>query len=162
MFTKLLAAGALAATLMAVAPQPQTTPAPTTATYASLADAILAIKNTEANFVRSLLNGHYQAADALMQRGNFQEAAAEMALFANEGDNAIGGVRKRLLEGGHHHNADGEAKGVYEPGYVVVTRKAKATALGLSAKMRSAGDAGAARRVWGEFTAVASALLRAD
>ena len=56
-------------------------------------------------------------------------AAAELALFANEGDNAIGGVRKKLLEGGHHFNAAGEEAGVYEDGYVIVTREAKAAIL---------------------------------
>ncbi len=41
-----------------------------------------------------------------------------MALFANEGDNAIAGIRKRLVEGGHHHNAAGEEQGIFEEGYV--------------------------------------------
>ena len=137
MFTKLLAGGAFAATLLVVAPRPQSTPAPMVATYGALADAILAVKRTEANFVRSLLDGHYHAAASYSGRGDFQKAAAEMALFANEGDNAIGGVRKRLLEGGHHHNAEGESKGIYEPGYVIITREAKEKALGLSAEMRA-------------------------
>ena len=162
MFTKLLAGGALAAALFAVAPRPQSTPAPMTAAYSSLADTILAVKATEANFVRSLLDGHHHAAAAYIERGEYQKAAAEMALFANEGDNAIGGVRKRLLEGGHHHNADGEAKGVYEPGYVIVTREAKAKALALSAKMRGAGGADAAKGVWTEFESVAKGLMKAN
>ena len=34
-------------------------------------------------------------------------------------------VRKTLLEGGHHHNAAGEQQGIYDEGYVIVTRAAK-------------------------------------
>ena len=158
MLTKLLTGGALAATLLVAVPRPQGTPAPMAATYSSLADAILALKATEAGFVHALLDGHYHAAAAYVGRGDFGKAAAEMALFANEGDNAIGGVRKRLVEGGHHHHADAEAEGIYEPGYVVVTREAKAQGLALSAKMRGAGDATAAKAVWAEFEALAERL----
>jgi hypothetical protein len=165
MFTKILVGGALAATVFAVHPRPQSpqmgTPAPMVATYDSLADAILAVKATESNLVRSLLASHYDAAQAAVQSGNYQKAAAEMALFANEGDNAVGGVRKRLLEGGHHHNAEGEAKGIYEPGYVIVTREAKQKALALSAEMRSAGDAATAQSLWGDFEKVAAPLMKA-
>ena len=161
MLKTLLAGGAVAATLVATTPRTQSTPPPMVATYSSIADAILAVKASEENFMRSLLDGHYHAAAAYVGRGELQKAAAEMALFANEGDNAIGGVRKRLLEGGHHHNAEGEAKGIYEPGYVVVTRAAKEKGLALSAKMRAA-DAAAAKGVWSEFEAVAGPLMKAD
>ena len=34
-------------------------------------------------------------------------------------------VRKRLLDGGHHHNAAGEEQGLYDDGFVIVTRAAK-------------------------------------
>ena len=162
MLSKLLVSGALATTLISVVPRSQSTPAPMVATYDSLANAILAIKRTEADYVRSLLDGHYHAASAYAGREEFGKAAAEMALFANEGDNAIGGVRKRLLEGGHHHNADGEAKGIYEPGYVIITREAKSQALALSAEMRGVSDAAAAKSVWGKFEAIAGPLLKTD
>ena len=159
MITKLLAGGALAATLLVVAPRPQTTPPAMAATYDSLADAILAIKSTEANFVHSLLDGHYHAAAAYAGREDFQKAAAEMALFANEGDNTIGGVRKRLVEGGHHHNAEGEAKGIYEPGYVVVTSEAKKKILELSRAMRQTDDDAKRQAIWKQFSDIAAKLL---
>jgi len=149
----------LAASLLA--PAPQGTPAPMAACYDSLADSILAIKQTEANFVRSLLDGHFHAAKAYMDRGDTARAAAEMALFANEGDNAIGGVRKRLLEGGHHHHADGEAKGIYEPGFVVVTRKAKQEALAASAALQQAKTDDERKQVWETFASIAHDLLGA-
>ena len=59
-----------------------------------------------------------------------------MALFANEGDNAIAGTRKRLVDGGHHHHADGEAKGQYESGFVIVTKGSKVHILAASAALR--------------------------
>jgi len=138
----------------------QETPKPMVACYDSLADAILAVKQTEADFVLSLLDGHFHAAQAFVTRGDGARASAEMALFANEGDNAIGGVRKRLLEGGHHHNAEGEAKGIYEPGFVVVTRDAKQKALEAAAAMRQAQDEGARKRAWDAFAAVAHELTQ--
>jgi len=145
----------LAAAILAGA---QGTPPSMVDTYDSLADAILAVKQTEANFVRSLLDGHRHAAKSYYDAGQFEKAAAEVALFGNEGDNAIAGVRKRLLEGGHHHNAEGEAKGVYEPGYVVVTREAKKKCLAASSAMRAAKDDAARKAAWDSFTAAADAL----
>ena len=150
--------GVTAATLFLNAPL-QETPKPMASCYDSLATAILSIKQTEANFVRSMLDGHFHAAKAFMQRGDHARAAAEMALFANEGDNSIGGVRKRLLEGGHHHNAAGEAKGIYEPGFVIVTREAKREALAAAAAMRQAGDEAARKEAWEAFSQVARGLL---
>ncbi|MHC4547625.1 MAG: hypothetical protein ACYTEZ_02525 [Planctomycetota bacterium] len=140
----------------------QETPRNVVATYDSLADAILAVKRTEANFVRSLLDGHHHGAAAYMKSGDYERVAAEMALFANEGDNAIGGVRKRLLEGGHHHNAEGEAKGIFEPGYVIVTKKAKQQALAAATALRKAQTDAGRNQAWQQFDMVASALLRTD
>jgi hypothetical protein len=158
---KLLLAGA-AVLALAILTSAQSTPANLAATYDSLADSILAVKRTEANFVRALLDGHRHGAEAYLRANKFEEAAAEMALFANEGDNAIGGVRKRLLEGGHHHNADGEAKGIYEPGYVIVTKKAKQQCLAASAAFRAAKDDAARQKAWQDFATVADALLAGE
>lgn len=158
---KTILAGALLAASLGLANLPQSTPRPMAQTYGTLADAILALKHTEANFVRSMLDGHFHAAKAYAQRGEAERAAAEMALFSNEGDNAIGGVRKRLLEGGHHHHADGESDGTYEPGYVVVTRKAKEAGLALSAQMRQARSDADRSAVWARFEALAAPLLEA-
>jgi len=137
----------------------QQTPAPTVAAYSSLADAILALKRTEHDFVASLLDVHYQVAQADFAANSYGAAAAQMALFANEGDNAVAGVRKRLLEGGHHHNASGEAQGVYEPGYVIVTIEAKEALLAASASMRQATNEAQARDAWNAFEVVAAPLL---
>lgn len=139
----------------------QATPPAMVKAYESLATVILGARATEEELVRALLDGHRRAAEAMFKSGDFDGAAAEMALFANEGDNAIGGVRKRLLEGGHHHNAAGEEKGVYEPGYVIVTRAAKQAALQASANLRKATADADRQAAWAAFAKVADGLLSA-
>ena len=138
---------------------PQQTPKSMATAYGSLADSILAVKKTETDFVRCILADHLRAAREASAKGDSERAAAEMALFGNEGDNAIGGVRKRLLEGGHHHNADGEAKGVYDPGFVIVTKKAKEEALAASAAMRAAKTDPERKAAWDKFAAMAGPLM---
>jgi hypothetical protein len=115
------------------------TPPEMVATYDALADAILAVKRTEDNLVRSILaaaHAHAQvqfdraqraisAGDTKAAQGAIESLAADVGQLATEGDNSVGVVRKRLLEGGHHHNAAGEAQGLYDEGFVVVTRAAK-------------------------------------
>jgi hypothetical protein len=158
MKSKLILVGTLAL-VVALPAFAQQTPPSMVASYESIADIILASRELEANFVRSLLDGHFHAAKAHMKAGDYAAAAAEMALFANEGDNAVGGVRKRLLEGGHHYNAEGEEKGVYEPGYVIVTREAKVAALAASAALRQATTDDARQKAWDDFAQVAEGLL---
>lgn len=140
----------------------QQTPKTMVDSYEALADTILSVRAAEKNFVRALLDGHRHAAEGAMQRGDAAAAAAQIALFANEGDNAIGGVRKRLLEGGHHFNAEGEEKGVYEEGYVVVTREAKKQGLDIAKKLRSATDDAGRKAAWDEFAALADKVLKAE
>jgi hypothetical protein len=94
-----------------------------------------------------------------MEAGEYEAAAAHMALFANEGDNAVAGIRKRLLDGGHHHHAEGEAEGEYEEGFVVVTRAAKAEILAAASALRQAGDDDARHAAWERFDQAAGALL---
>lgn len=124
-------------------PSAGTTPAEMVATYNTLADTILGAKKTEDNLVRTILAAAYahargqveharqaiKANDAKGSQAALESLAAAVAQMGTEGDSAVGAVRKRLLEGGHHHHADGEAKGIYDEGYVVVTRVAKAAFL---------------------------------
>jgi hypothetical protein len=138
---------------------PQATPKATVACYSSLADAILALHETEEEFVRAMLDAHHAAARAAREHGMHEQAAAEMALFGNEGDNAIGGVRKKLLDGGQHHNAEGEAQGIFEPGYVLVTKKIKEGTLAAATAMRAAKDDAAREKAWKDFAALADPLL---
>jgi hypothetical protein len=150
-------AGACGAALLLVAFQQ--TPRGLAATYDSLADAILATKQAEASLMQAVLHEHMQAAQAAYQAGDWGGCAAQMALFANEGDNAIAGVRKRLVEGGHHHHADGEAKGIYDPGFVVVTREAKQAALAAAGALRQASTDAERQAAWRQFTMVAEKLM---
>lgn len=139
----------------------QETPPSVVASYEALADTILAVRRAEAALVRSLLDGHRHAAEILAAKGDWQGAAAQIALFGNEGDNAIGGVRKRLLDGGHHYNAGGEAQGIFEEGYVVVTKDAKQKILALATRLRTTRDDGERQKAWKEFQAIAGPLLEA-
>lgn len=129
-------------------------------TYASIADTILGSKRAEAHVVRSILEDHAAAARRAFDAGKWEDAGAEMALFANEGDNQVGGIRKRLLEGGHHHNADGEAKGIYEEGFVVVTKVQKTAALAASQSLLAATDDAGRKAAWTAFAAVADPVLK--
>jgi hypothetical protein len=139
------------------------TPADMVAAYNTLADTILGAKHTEENLVRSILAATYQHAEAMMQRAKGkisagQSAAAEVEAVAslvsqlgNEGDASVAAVRKRLLEGGHHHNAAGEKQGIFDEGFVVVTRAAKKAFLDASTaigKLASTKDANALQAAW--------------
>jgi hypothetical protein len=115
------------------------TPPEMVASYEALADTILGAKKTEDKLVRAILAatyGHAQAElararqalkanDTTTARAAVENVAAAVGQIGTEGDNAVAGVRKRLLEGGHHHNAAGEAQGIFDEGYVVVTKAAK-------------------------------------
>jgi hypothetical protein len=149
----------LCLTLLALPAAAQKTPDSLAAAYDDLADSILSLRAAEDSFVRAILDDHYRGAKRSMERDEYDRSAAEMALFATEGDNKISGIRKRLVEGGHHHNADDGEDGTYETGFVVVTRKAKKKLLEISATMRQARTGEARRAAWAEFDAIASKLL---
>ena len=135
---------------------------PLVKSYSTLADTILGAKRTEENLVRSILDEHARGARAAFDAGSWEECAAEMALFANEGDNQVGGIRKRLLEGGHHHNAEGEAKGIYEEGFVVVTKEQKSKALTASSDLLHATDEAGRKAAWAAFAAVSDPIQKAQ
>ena len=86
-----------------------------------------------------------------------------MGQLATEGDNAVGAVRKKLLDGGHHHNAAGEAQGLFDEGFVIVTRAAKAKLLESSraiGQMARAPKADALEAEWKKVEAVLAELLK--
>ncbi len=138
-------AGVVAAvTLAGAAPAPAADKAPATpaemvAAYDALADTILGANKAEDKLVRAILAatyGHAQselgraraalkAGDAAGAKAAVENLATAVGQLGTEGDNAVAGVRKRLLEGGHHHNAAGEAQGLFDEGYVVITKAAK-------------------------------------
>ena len=128
---------------------------PLVQTYDKIADSILAAKHSEKAVVGAILLSHRQGAATAAAAKKWEEVAAHLALWANEGDNAVGGIRKRLLEGGHHHNAEGEAKGLFEEGYVTVTVAAKKQALDLVAALQAAADDAARATVLAAFEKLA-------
>ena len=171
----MVSAFALGASLLALAAAPASgpsgTPADMVATYESLADAILAVKRSEANLVHAILaatHAHAQvelerarqalkAGDAQKARTSLENLAAAVGQLGTEGDNAVAAVRKRLLEGGHHHNAEGEAKGIYDEGFVVVTRAAKQAFLDASRAIAQIARAPKADLLEAEWTKVQTA-----
>jgi hypothetical protein len=134
-----LSSSPLAASAADVASPTPATPPDMVATYDALADVILGSRRSEERLVRAILAtayGHAQAelgraraalkaGDAPGARAALENLAASVGQIGTEGDNAVAGVRKRLLEGGHHFNASGEAQGTYDEGYVVMTKAAK-------------------------------------
>ncbi len=130
--------------------------------YEALVENILAVRRLESGFVGALLDGHRRAAEDLMRRGEFKRAAAEMTLFANEGDGAIGGIRERLVEAGHRHHADPDRRGGYDPGFVIVTRAARLKLLAAAAAFERATSDGDRQEAWAAFALEAEALLMAD
>jgi hypothetical protein len=150
-------------TLLAGPALAQQTPPAMVKTYDALADIILSIDALEVDFARAVLEGHRHAASALFESGDFTGAAAQMALFASEGDNAMGGVRKRLLQGGHHHHhADASVEGEFEPGYVIVTREAKKKVLAASAALRRAKTDAERKQAWKTFDGIAGGLMKSS
>lgn len=159
----LLVASAVPASIRAAAPDTTVTPEPLVAAYGSLADTILAAKRTEWDLVHSILAttyGHAEAAVAEASskikagkdaKSEVERLATLVSQLATEGDAAVAAVRKRLVEGGHHHNAAGEQQGLYDEGFVIVTRAAKKVfvdAAGRIGRMGQAPDAAALDAEW--------------
>ena len=177
-----VAAAVAAATLVlsttpAAAQAAPATPPEMVATYNALADAILAVKRTEADLVRSILAATYahaevqvgraqraiSAGDAAGARTAIEALAADVGHLATEGDASVAQVRKRLIEGGHHHNSAGEAQGIFDEGFVVVTKAAKQKLLELSrsvGQMAAAPKADALNAQWAQVKAVYAGLMK--
>ena len=153
------------------------TPAELVKAYASLADGILALKRTEEDVCRSILAATGEKAQAEVGRARkavaageakasqvaLEALAADVGQLATEGDNAVGAVRKKLVDGGHHHNAAGEAQGLFDEGFVIVTRAAKAKLLESSrafGQMARAPKAEALEAEWKKVEAVLAELLK--
>lgn len=149
------------------------TPAELVATYESVADVILGAKAAEHNLVLSIVAGTYRHAEALYRdakrqvdagkdaKTDLESLAALVSQLGNEGDARVAAVRKRLLEGGHHHNSAGEQQGVYDEGFVIVTRAARKELLDIAGRigrLAQAPDAAALDAEWGKVAAQYAAL----
>lgn len=168
--TRMLTVVAVAASLLAAggavpaqAQQGAETPPELVMAYDQLAVTILAAKKTEWHVVQSILATSYNHAQGIysaVQRkleagedvsGDLETLADLVSHLGNEGDAEVAAIRKRLVEGGHHHNAQGEKQGIYDEGFVIVTRKAKKVfldAAGNIARMASSPEATKLRREW--------------
>jgi len=129
-------------------------------TYGSLADGILALKKSEWNLVHALLAMTYRHAEGAAAaargklgagqnaKGELERLATLVSEIANEGDARVAAVRKRLLDGGHHHNAAGEKQGIYDEGFVIITRAAKKAFLDAAGRIARATDAAGLDAAW--------------
>lgn len=155
------------------------TPPELVAAYDSLADTILAASKTEHQLILSILATTYMHAQAVMgvarsrlqlgeqARSDIEKLAALVSQLGNEGDAAVAAIRKRLLEGGHHHHhhASSEQQGMYDEGFVVVTRAAKkvfldaATEIG---KLSATTDASALDAQWQNVEREYEALMTSE
>jgi hypothetical protein len=162
-----LVLGLFVGSLAPVAAQETGTPPQLVATYDSLADTILAAKKTEWNLVHSILAMTYKHAEGTLAaakaklgakqnaKPELEKLAALVNEIASEGDARVAAVRKRLLEGGHHHNAAGEQQGIYDEGFVIITKAAKKTMVDAAGKIARATDTATLNAAWksveGEF-----------
>jgi hypothetical protein len=143
------------------------TPSALVDTYDSLANAILATKKTEWNLMHSILATTYSHAEVVYEqamdkikagkdaRKEVEQLAALVSQIANEGDASVAAIRKRLLEAGHHHNAKGEEQGVYDEGFVIVTRAARKVFLDAATnigKLSRSPDAAGLEKEWNRVT----------
>jgi len=145
---------------------PAATPKPLVDTYDSLADAILANKQTEWNLVHSILGGTYSHAEAVLARatakldagedasGDVELLATLVAQLGNEGDAAVAAVRKRLLDGGHHHHAQPDSEEIYDDGFVIVTKASKKVLLDASKRIAKLGSKATADALQAEWMTV--------
>jgi len=166
----------LAVSFSPVVAQSETaTPATLVEAYDSLADTILGAKRTESNLVRAILATTYGHAEAAMARVKMKLQAGEsarkeiealaalVAQLGNEGDASVAAIRKRLVEGGHHHNAAGEQQGIYEEGFVIVTRAAKKQFLDAGksiGKQAASPDLGALEMNWAAVRKIYDSLFK--
>lgn len=151
---------------------PASTPPALVDTYGSLADTILATKQTEWNLVHSILastyrhaEGTYAQAMAKIKAGGDARAeiellAALVSQLANEGDAAVAAIRKRLVEAGHHHNAKGEEQGIYDEGFVIVTRAAKKALLDAANSIGKLGQSPTASKLETEWKRVTAEFAK--
>ncbi len=152
------------------------TPAELVSTYNSLADVILSAKTSEANVVRSILAATYRhaevgvtAAKAKLQAGQdarvtVEKLATLVSQLGNEGDASVAAIRKRLLEGGHHHNAAGEQQGIFDEGFVIVTKASRKVFLDLASrigKLAPKPDAASLDAAWKDVSAEYAKLMAA-
>lgn len=153
------------------------TPKELVAAYDSLADTILGAKQTERHMILSILAATYSQAETTLEkakakiqagedaRSEIETLAALVAQLGNEGDAAVAGIRKRLIEGGHHHNAAGEQQGIYDEGFVIVPRAAKKVFLDAAreiGKLATAPDAGTLGAHWQKVVTQYRELVEAE
>lgn len=122
-------------------------------TYEHLANAIIAIRETEDSLVRDILTDAFadavaeldDAANAMGsdRKAHLESAAMAVTEIATEGDKGVQAVRQRLLRAGHHHHTDAET----EADYIFINGREKKDLLDLARTISQIGTTASAREV---------------
>lgn len=125
--------------------------------YESLANTIIAVRETESGLVRAILVSHHDAARAELTAAkaaaadarapHLQAAATEITYLASEGDKRVQAVLQRLLKSGHHHHTDGYT----EEDYQFVDSAEKKALLDLAGKVAKLDDPAKIQAAIGEL-----------
>jgi hypothetical protein len=120
--------------------------------YDRIASTLLAAKHAETAVVTSIIQHEHEQAQAALERAagggtadDLRAAAEHVGNIATEGGATVEPIRRRLLEGGVHHNADDTGPdATYDEGYVIVTKKQKQALLDLAKRCARQGESGRA------------------
>jgi len=123
-------------------------------TYEHLANAIIAIRETEDSLVRDMLTDAYDDAMAELddaadttggeRKAHLESAAMDVTEIATEGDKRVQAIRQRLLRAGHHHH---HTEADTESDYIFIDAKEKQSLLDLARTISQIGPNASEREV---------------
>jgi hypothetical protein len=139
-----------------------------TETYRNLADAIIAVKETENALVATMLMFHYESAKMHLElalsgpkdarKEHLETAAGEITYLANEGDREVQAIIQTMLKAGHHHHTDGFTR----EDYMYIDSTEKKTLLALAGKVARAADDAEIQGALDELTRLYQSAVEPD
>ena len=138
---------------------PQATPKPTVASYAALADAILALHRAEEEAVRAMLDAHFQAARGYREHAMHEQAAAEMALFAPRATTRSAAFARSSSTAASTTTRPARRRASSTRATCWSRRRTRRACSPPRRAMRAAKDDAAREKAWKDFSALAEPLL---
>jgi len=139
-----------------------------TETYRNLADAIIAVKETENALVATMLLFHYESARMHLdlalagpkdeRKGHLESSAAEITYLANEGDREVQAIIQTMLKAGHHHHTDGFTR----EDYMYIDSAEKKMLLALAGKVARLDDDAGIQGAIDELTRLYQSAVEPD
>ena len=139
-----------------------------TEAYRNLADAIIAVKESENALVSTMLLFHYESAKMHLElamatsdaerKAHLESAAAEITYLANEGDREVQAIIQTMLKAGHHHHTDGFTR----EDYMYVDSVEKKTLLALAGKVARLEDESGIQGAIDELTRLYQSSVEPD